>query len=105
MLNYIQHEVKPWTNRNFPGYTAEWAALVLSEESGEVSRAVVKMAQGIRGTREEWIAELRKEMGDVIIALCSLANVFDMELEEVIQERWTTISARDWTADKIGQGI
>ena len=105
MINDIQEEIRIWHARNFPGSTLPLAALVLSEETGEVSRAVTKMIQGIRGTKEEWEVELKKELGDVIIAALSLANHAGLNIEDVILSRWSDISSRDWTSDKIGQGI
>lgn len=101
----VQGEVNAWVERNF-GHDNEMATVVgLVEEVGELSRAVVKRSQGIRGTREEWDVELRKEAADVFIKLCDVASFYGFDLHDAVAERWTVVSARDWKANPQGHGI
>jgi NTP pyrophosphatase (non-canonical NTP hydrolase) len=98
-------EVVRWIRTNF-GPPTPWGTVGgLTEEVGELARCMVKMEQGIRGTREEWVAEARKETGDVLIKLMDVADYFGFSVLEAFAERWETIRRRDWTTDKVGHGI
>lgn len=70
-------------------------ALNVVEEAGEVARAVLKRAQGIRGTHEHWSAELQKEVGDVVISLMCLAAIEGFDLGEAVDKRWDAVISRD----------
>lgn len=101
----LQDEITTWVEYNF-GNDNELATVAgLGEEIGELMRAAVKRSQGIRGTRAEWDAELRKEAGDVFIKLCDVASFYGFDLSRAITERWETIKQRDWRKDKIQHGI
>lgn len=102
----MQDDVDMWNSRQ-PWRDDPPVVVVvgLGEETGEVQRAVLKMHQGIRGTKEEWIEEAAKEMGDVFIKLCQLATALDLDLEDCIRERWGEISQRNFTTDRQGHGI
>jgi len=102
----MQADVHRWEQRQpWAGDPPAIVALGLGEEAGEVQRAVLKMHQGIRGTKEEWIEEARKECGDVFIKLCAVASSLGFDLGQAITERWEIVRERDWTANKIGHGI
>lgn len=104
-IKILQAQVNTWVEHNF-GHDNEMATVVgLVEEVGELSRAVVKRSQGIRGTREEWDAEMRKEAADVLIKLCDVASFYGFDLADAVAERWTVVSARDWKANPQGHGI
>ena len=104
-MQQLQQDISEWHDRNFGPWPDWMAALVVSEEAGEVSRAVLKRKTGHRGTYEEWTAELRKEIGDVIIGLAYLASIEGFDLEQAIQDRWAVIQQRDWNSDPIGHGM
>jgi len=100
-----QHVIATWVLHNF-GNDNEFATVGgLVEEVGEVMRAAVKRSQGIRGTREEWDAELRKEAADVFIKLCDVAQFYKFDLASAIEDRWSEVSRRDWLANPQGHGI
>jgi len=101
----MQNEVAPWVGSNFPNDTVETATLGVTEEAGELARAVLKRYQGIRGTFEEWTEEMRKELGDVFIKLCHVASLAGIDLEYAIADRWNEVRHRDWTTDKQGHGL
>ncbi len=104
-ISSYQEEVTAWVLRNF-GNSNELATVGgLVEESGEVVRAAVKRSQGIRGTREEWDAELRKECADVFIKLCDVAQFYGFNLAEAVETRWRVVQQRDWKANPIGHGV
>lgn len=104
-ISTYQGVVNAWVEHNF-GHGNELAAVGgLAEEVGEVMRAAVKRSQGIRGTREGWDAELRKECADVFIKLCDVAGFYGFDLDQAIKDRWKVVGARDWKADPQGHGI
>lgn len=98
-------DVAEWTLRNFGEHDAPETVLGLAEETGELCRAALKRDQGIRGTHEQWTAEIRKEVGDVVIKAHDLAGVEGFDLDDAVAERWAEISQRDWTTDRIGHGM
>lgn len=104
-LHDWQTVVGAWCRRNF-GIQSD---LVLyggtGEEAGELLRGAVKREQGIRGTREEWNAVIRAEMGDIVIKLATIAAKEGWQLDDIIRERWSEVSKRDWVADKVGHGL
>jgi NTP pyrophosphatase (non-canonical NTP hydrolase) len=101
----LQCDIARWVEHNF-GNSNELATVGgLVEECGEVMRAAVKRSQGIRGTREEWDAELRKESADVFIKLCDVAQFYGFDLATAITERWGQVRQRDWKANPQGHGI
>lgn len=105
-LTNWQGDVAAWNARNFGDEKSRIEdALVVCEEAGELARAVLKQHQGIRGTYAEWQDEIAKEIGDVVITLASLAENAGLDLGDCIAARWETVSARDFTTDKIGHGL
>lgn len=111
----LQQQVAPWAEHNFPGDSRSTLALGEVEEILEliealqnvarrISRATVKLEQGIRGTPEEWLGEVRKELGDVIIKAAHVAEGFGMDLQDIVEGRWADIQRRDWKANSLGHG-
>jgi NTP pyrophosphatase (non-canonical NTP hydrolase) len=104
-LTQLQAEVAPWVRRNFSPTSLVLTTLGLTEEAGECARAVLKDAQRIRGTHEEWMAELEKELGDVLIKAADVADQAGLDLQTAIDKRWAEVSVRDWKADRQGHGL
>jgi NTP pyrophosphatase (non-canonical NTP hydrolase) len=104
-VKILQKQINDWHNKNFSDSNPMRNQLNLTEEVGELSRAIIKMEQGIRGTRADWLKEAYKELGDVFISLTNVAGALGIDLQEAITERWETISQRDWNADRIQHGI
>lgn len=100
-----QAEVHDWSVRNFGETPQALVTLGLAEEVGELCRAVLKREQRIRGTYQEWSAEIEKELGDCIIKLLDVAAYEGVSLAEVARKRWASVSQRDWVADSQGHGI
>ena len=97
-----QAEVTAWLTDNFgPDRSVEQQVLVLAEEVGELARAVVKRAQGIRGTHAEWTAQLHAEAADVLITLLAIAGTEGFDLTETAARKWAVITGRDATAARL----
>jgi NTP pyrophosphatase (non-canonical NTP hydrolase) len=62
-------------------HTSEQHGLIIGEEAGEAQRAVLKASQGIRGSREYWHNELRRELAGVILAAAACATHHGVDLE------------------------
>jgi NTP pyrophosphatase (non-canonical NTP hydrolase) len=103
-----QAEVAAWNKRNFgPEVPLEHQVLVLAEEVGELSRAVVKRAQGIRGSHAHWSEQIRAEAADVLITLLSIAETEGFDLHQAAAAKWGEVTSRDPRAPRVsenGQG-
>lgn len=104
-LDDLQKQVATWAKQNFPDDNRETVVLGLAEEVGEMARAALKRYQGIRGTAQEWEAELRKEIGDVFIKLVHVAAIWDIDLEDAVLDRWYDVRKRDFVTDPKGHGL
>ncbi len=100
-----QAEVRQWVLHNFGPTLLDVTTLGLVEEVGELCRAILKRDQGVRGSYEEWTAEIRKEQGDVMIKLLDLADTARFDLVEAAADRWAVVSERDFRANPRGHGI
>jgi len=106
-LDEVQGLHRRWLDHNFPGQTGtEWPGgrgweplLGVVEEVGELAHAHLKAAQGIRGTREELLAEAVDAVGDVVIYLLSYCNATGLNLGACVDAALETVLARDWAAD------
>src|SRR5690606_750626 len=106
-LDEVQGLHRRWLDHNFPGQTGtEWPGgrgweplLGVVEEVGELAHAHLKAAQGIRGTREELLAEATDAVGDVVIYLLSYCNATGLNLGACVDAALETVLARDWAAD------
>ena len=99
----LQRSVAQWHRQEFPKSDLPQQALVLTEEVGEVCRAIVKKAQGIRGMAEHWDANLRTEVADVLIALCAVAEHAGIDLADALTDRWPDVRRRQFATDNPGQ--
>jgi NTP pyrophosphatase (non-canonical NTP hydrolase) len=97
-----QPEVAAWLTDNFgPHRCVEQQALVLAEEVGEVCRAIVKRAQGIRGSRAEWTERLHAELADVAITLLAVAATEGFDLHAATARKWADVTSRDASAHRM----
>lgn len=94
-LSDVQQRIHAHAVVAWPGLTTEIEVLALAEEVGEVARAVLKRTQAIRGSSDDWSAELRREVGDVLLVLCNIASLEGFELSETVAERLAVVLDRD----------
>jgi NTP pyrophosphatase (non-canonical NTP hydrolase) len=96
-LHNMQLEHKVWVEHNFPNSTELWVpALGVAEEAGELCHAILKMSQGIRGTKQEHRAAVEDAVGDICIYLMDLCNKMDLSFELSILRTWREVRQRDW---------
>lgn len=95
----LQDDFVVWHNHNFPDANELEVVAGLAEEAGEVCRGAVKMSQGIRGSREEWLHEIEKECADVFIKLMDVSRYYEFDLLTAIQSRWSSVRQRNWIDD------
>lgn len=109
----LQREVLNWTIRNFKDGKPLWPVMGQSEEIGElfetilllhfsssrITRAALKMDQGIRGTREEHLAKMKDAIGDTVIFLNDVCNKYHINFADCISMALEEIKQRDWVAN------
>ncbi|WP_297477481.1 MazG nucleotide pyrophosphohydrolase domain-containing protein [Thermococcus sp.] len=79
--------------REFGGYWGPTEMLAaLMEEVGELSREILGM-EGVK--REGNGKKLREELGDVLFALSCIANHYDVDLLEALEESIEKYRSRD----------
>jgi NTP pyrophosphatase (non-canonical NTP hydrolase) len=102
VLRQIQQETHEWRIRNFAleHRSAPLQVLGVCEEAGELSHAVLKDVQGIRGTHAEHVEEARDAMGDIVIYLCGVADAMGLDLQECVESAWNEVRQRDWQKNK-----
>ena len=99
-MDLLQKEMNDWWRKNFPdsGYIDNF--LGLSEELGELSHALLKQRQGIRGTNEEHDLAAMDAVGDIFIFLVNFCNAKDWNIAEIIVNTWSEVSKRNWQKNK-----
>lgn len=82
----------------WPGETVETKALALAEECGEVARAVVKAGHAERGegdrTAEDWEANLRLELAQVVVVAFGIAERKGFDLAAEVAKELESLHAR-----------
>jgi NTP pyrophosphatase (non-canonical NTP hydrolase) len=86
-LRDLQAEVRAWQRRPYetsdPGPHPIVKAMKLAEEAGEVCGAVLKHHEHRKSMRD-----IEDEAGDVLIALCGLADAAGFDLATAVKRRW-----------------
>lgn len=104
LLQKIQNEIKGWTEKNFPHTTADEQLLGIVEEVGELSHAVLKQKQCIRGDKKKLIADEHDAIGDIAIFLINYCNQRGFDFEKILAVTWEQVHQRDWQANPADGG-
>lgn len=83
--------------RGFSGNTSLQNALMLGEEVGELFKAIRK-AEKMKLDANSQVGNLSEEMADILIYLCSIANRYDINLEEAFRSKEDKNKQRVWAA-------
>jgi NTP pyrophosphatase (non-canonical NTP hydrolase) len=81
--------------RGFTGNSVVQQCLLLGEEVGELFKAVRKRQQ-MRLDAASSVGTVEGELADVLIYLCSIANRFDVDLEQALREKEEINKKRTW---------
>lgn len=98
----LQEESQAWREQSFPPEhrTAPLQALGVCEEAGELAHAVLKMEQGIRGSRDVHLMEAADAAGDIVIFLAGLCTSLGLNLGACVDSAWNQVKDRDWSQHK-----
>lgn len=92
----LQAEQKSWVKHNFPGRTFEEPFKGMVEELGELSHALLKQKQNIRGTFEEHEESIKDSIGDLIIFCSDFCEARGLDFQKIVEETWGQVKIRDW---------
>lgn len=70
--------------------------LLLGEEVGELFKAIRKKDAGIKIDHNSKFNSIDEELVDIIIYLCTIANRFDIDLEEAFRKKEELNKKRVW---------
>ena len=83
------------SERGFIQQNAVEKCLLLGEEMGELFKAVrktVKLKTDVNAT----VSSIDEELADIMIYVCSIANRFDIDLEQAFREKEEHNKKRTW---------
>ena len=95
-LRIVQAEHRYWIAHNFPAQTPWQVFMGMAEELGELSHALLKRDQQIRGNDTDFDDGIKDACADLVIFMCGLADLEGFDLMDVINETWTKVKKRDW---------
>ena len=84
-MKEIQEKIKQFCKENNMESPAEHRVLDAMSELGEVAKEILKMSDYGRKPIE-YREELKLELGDVLYSLITIANTFDINLEDALQQ-------------------
>lgn len=82
--------------RGFADQSALEKCLLLGEEVGELFKAIRKQ-RGMTVDASSKVGAIGDELADVFIYLCSIANRYDIDLEQAFREKEAVNATRTWT--------
>jgi NTP pyrophosphatase (non-canonical NTP hydrolase) len=98
-IRRLQAEQSEWAQRNFKNRDPIHPVLGVVEEVGELAHALLKQAQGIRGTHSEHTVAAQDAVGDIVIFLCDVCTQRGWDLASIVAMTWDRVKQRDWTKD------
>lgn len=81
--------------RGFDEQTVLEKCLMLGEEVGELFKAIRKH-EGIKTDPRSAVGDLEGELADVFIFLCSIANRYDIDMEQAFLNKEAINKHRTW---------
>ena len=81
--------------RGFSGQNAIEKCLLLGEEMGELFKAVRK-SMHIKMDVNSKVGSVNEEIADMLIYLCSIANRFNIDIEQAFREKEEINKKREW---------
>ncbi|MFC0877476.1 MazG nucleotide pyrophosphohydrolase domain-containing protein [Saccharicrinis sp. FJH2] len=93
--DYQEYVTKLELQRGFASQNALEKCLLLGEEMGELFKAVRKVMK-IKIDINSNVGSVKEEIADMVIYLCSIANRFDIDIEEAFREKEEINKKRKW---------
>jgi NTP pyrophosphatase (non-canonical NTP hydrolase) len=90
-----QYVVELEQERGFTHQDVLAKCLMLGEEVGELFKAIRKQQQ-IKIDQNSKIGTIDDELADVLIFLCSIANRYDIDLEQAFRDKEEINKKRTW---------
>jgi|TARA_B100001964_G_C14236446_1_gene602691 NTP pyrophosphatase (non-canonical NTP hydrolase) len=84
-MKEIQKSIKKFCKQNDMESPVEHRVLDTMSELGEVAKEILKMSDYGRKP-VEYREELKSELGDVLYSLITIANTFDIDLEDALRQ-------------------
>lgn len=81
--------------RGFEDQNVIEKCLLMGEEVGELFKAVRK-SEGLKMDANSKVGSVGEELADILIYLCSIANRFDIDLEQAFLEKEALNKQRRW---------
>jgi NTP pyrophosphatase (non-canonical NTP hydrolase) len=106
-IDETQREIKEWADRNFGQTVIKYhvaSFLGMVEEVGEIAHSILKMSQGIRGTRAEHEEKIIDGIADLVIFTLHFAADNGIDAEAAVEQVWSKVRQRDWKNDRQGGG-
>lgn len=82
-MKELQQKIKEFCKKHNLESSPEHRVLDTMAELGEVAKEILKMSDYGR-KKPEYRDELKSELGDLLYSLITIANSFDIDLEEVL---------------------
>jgi len=101
-IDNTQAKLKEWRSKNFKEITDQQQLMGIMEEVGELSHAMLKWKQGIRGyDKKRAYEEMQDAIGDMIIFAMGLCDVYGWKMSDIIKKTSDYVLTRDWNKNKI----
>jgi NTP pyrophosphatase (non-canonical NTP hydrolase) len=97
----LDRPYREWRERNFPQNDASHQLLGMIEEVGELAHAWLKKEQGIRGTEDQHMADLKDAVGDIAIFTLGYVQLLEIKVEDVSKfyHHPSSLALKDGTVD------
>lgn len=95
----LQSELHKWRLRNFPNADAIQQLLGVMEEVGELTHAVLKQMQEIRGNSKDHDEAILDAVGDIQIFLAGFCSFRGINMYKAYTDTANTVMKRDWLTD------
>lgn len=82
--------------RGFQTDNKPWECMLMAEEIGELFSAIRKNMKGGSVGSGSTVGDVKLELADVFIYLCSIANQHNIDLEEAFREKEEINKQRVW---------
>lgn len=101
-ITELQKEVGTWSLNNFGEQDKTNAFLGIVEEVGELSHALLKNRQGIRGMNAQASKEaIGDALADIFIYMLDFCEKNGYNLEDLIEETWESVKKRNWRENNV----